>query len=504
MIRLDPWRETLVAQLMRALHQTGRTAEALGAYTSFAATLKADLHIEPSPGLREQYEQIARHNLMAKSSSVVDVTDQVLPGWFEAAMEELDSEEDDPLLRGRLQLALGQAEQQAGLPGWEQTLRRAAQTARSAQDTNLEARCLLAAAHGWSTSAATTDNTRLEQMATLLERDGLRLEMRARLLAAYANELTFSAPLGERTLLRDQAVEVARQSGNPSTLLAVLNQRFSALWAPQTLDMRLDETTQACELARQSGHSVAQAIAEGFAMAAAAEAADITAVDEHLTRFVTLAERLRLPLFEWGAAVHTGWRAALAGDLETAEELAERAWDIARRAARPEADVVHTSQVAAIRWRQGRLAERLPAIEPLASHLPAFNALCASGHLQAGEPDRAGRLLNEAWNSGAIRCLRHDPLYLSALVHWADVAAATSQREAARGLYAMLAPFERQLVFTGASEYGSVAQHLAQLARTLEHPDATRNHEHQAAELARRLQRPNTLAATTTHPSVER
>lgn len=487
-IKLDPWREPLVGQLMRALQATGRPAEALGAYASFAASLKEDLNVDPSVQLQSLRSEITTAGV--GDPSQVDLRELTAPAWFEAALQELDREEDDPLLRARLQLALGQAEQHAGLPGWEQSLRRAAATARAAGDTNLVARCLLAAAPGWSTSTGASDPVRLRQMSELLEGGNLNEDVAARLLAAYANELTFASSLEQRIAISDKAVALARRSGNPTTLLAVLNQRFNAIWAPETHDVRLCEVAQACELAEESGHLAAQAICEGFAMAAAAEAADTSSIDEHLAKFTVLANQLRLPLFEWGAVVHASWRSALSGDLDTSEDLAERALHIGRRAARPEADIVYTNQMAALLWRRGRLGELLGAMAPLADYLPIFEALSSNGHVQAGDQGRARRTMRDAWASGAISSLRHDQLYISILAQWADVATATHEQEPAEYLYATLQPYESRLAFTGTSVFHPVARYLANLAEILGHTDASETYSDLAAGIDEQFRSP--------------
>jgi DNA-binding SARP family transcriptional activator len=71
-----PTSERLVASLMRALHLTGRTAEALAAYERCRETLDRELGIDPGLGLRTLHVQILRGQLRAPTG----------PGWVPAQL----------------------------------------------------------------------------------------------------------------------------------------------------------------------------------------------------------------------------------------------------------------------------------------------------------------------------------------------------------------------------------------------------------------------------------
>jgi hypothetical protein len=63
--------------------------------------------------------------------------------------------------------------------------------------------------------------------------------LRARLLANLATEIVFGEPLGTRQVLLDEALELARTTGDPATLAHVLISRCVALWHPSTLTERI-------------------------------------------------------------------------------------------------------------------------------------------------------------------------------------------------------------------------------------------------------------------------
>ena len=56
----DPLAEPLLAELMRALHATGRTAEALACYRPMRRRLADELGIDPGPHLQQMYLEILR------------------------------------------------------------------------------------------------------------------------------------------------------------------------------------------------------------------------------------------------------------------------------------------------------------------------------------------------------------------------------------------------------------------------------------------------------------
>src|SRR5581483_7445850 len=259
-----------------------------------------------------------------------------------------------------------------------------------------------------------------------LESDGaLDDELRARVLAAYANELAFTARLPERLRLSDEAVAVARASGRPALLLNTLNHRFNAIATPETLEARRRDAAEAIRLADAAGNPRARVVAAGWAMAAAVEEGDRDAVDHHLAGFTSLAEEVGLPVFMWGARAHLSWRHVLAGRLEEAEEAAGQALRFGSDHGRPEAALVYQNQMAGIRWLQGRLDEEAEALARTAEALPAIpglRALAASALLQGGDKAGARRRLRDGWRDGSILALPHDQMFLAAVMQWGEVA----------------------------------------------------------------------------------
>lgn len=465
LLATDPWREELVAQLMLALYRTGRQVEALAAYAQLASALERDFGIAPAPRVQSLHDRIVAHDRALGGPDTHDAVS--LPRWFESALDaDVASGHDgvDDIVRARLLLALGEAKHHAGEPGWQDALHEAATVAARAGDVTTVARAALAGALGWGVEAGTADVRRLSLIDhALAQGDGqLDAATRARLLAARATELSFSAPLADRMAASDEALALARGSGEPATVLAVLNQRYQAVWAPDTLDDRRRLLDEAASIASTLGPSAVPAMIHGWQMAAAIERADLAAVDDHLAHFTELGERLELPVVQWGAVLHSSWRAVVDGDLDRASLLCDEAERVGELVGRREAPVVATMQRIGIAWASGSLDGMVDVIAGLSEVLPDLRALDAFHAValhDAGDHGAAAARLHDARD--AIASLPHDAMYLAALVCWAELAHALDDPGAARAIVASLRPYDSQFVFTGAAVFGPVAHALA-------------------------------------------
>ena len=136
-------------------------------------------------------------------------------------------------------IGLGEAQRQTGDAAYRQTLLEASRIASVLADGELATRAALANSRGYASVIGETDEQRLAAIERAIELDDPPHPVhRALLLALQAMELTWDPDFGRRWALADEAVALARESGDPRTLATVLRQAFFAYGSLQTLELR--------------------------------------------------------------------------------------------------------------------------------------------------------------------------------------------------------------------------------------------------------------------------
>jgi hypothetical protein len=351
-------------------------------------------------------------------------------------------------------VAVAEAQFDAGDTNWRSTLHWAIDEARRSADPAILASVATGVSLGWPSVAGHVDNPRVAGIVDALERAGG--PARARLLAVLAVELCFVAPLCERRAMSDEALDLARRSGNTALLLFVQSQRFSAIWAPETLLDRNAAADEALALSDHLGARFVRAIVAGFRAAGAVEQGDLAACDRCRAVVRDLAPTLASPVLDWGLPLHASWRAVIDGDLEHAEQLCYEALAVADRTSRPDGELVFFNQLMGIRWVQDRLVELRARLEDAAESipsLPALRAWLAKAALDDGDLDAAARILEDDARS-EFAGWEGTCLTLSALLVAAEVAAGLGHRGAAARIFVRLTPYAAQFAFTGTTFYG--------------------------------------------------
>ena len=513
-VESDPLSERLAGQLMVALHQCGRSTEALAVYSRLCSALRADLGISPSPLLRDLHRQILDHDpALARVIPVgrAHVRDRYFLGFPPAPKDDLELHAGDTgsrllaalvaagdpasdATRSRLLTALGEAKHYLGEPDWPATLIQAGRLARAVQDSSGVASAVTAGALGWSTSPGRPDPGRMELIDYALEHaEQLDSRLHARLLVSKANELAVGGPLRSRLELTEAGISLARSSGDPLVLLSVLSQGYGAIWAPATLGRRRQIALEAAALADAGGQVVVSATTIGFLMGAAIEEGDRLAADRYFQRFSDIADQLDLSVLRWGVALHGSWMAILDGDLGLADRLAADARVRGQQAGRPEAEMVFVCQIAALRWAQGALGDRdvVGALEQLvASGMAGFRGLYTLAVLASGASQRAGELLTAERLADTVGTLPEDPLYLSNLVHWSELVYLLGRRSEAEVLLWALEPYLEHFAFTGGAVYGPVSHVVGLLQLTLGRVEAAARSLRRAARQTKAMLTP--------------
>jgi hypothetical protein len=258
---------------------------------------------------------------------------------------------------------------------------------------------------------------------------------RVPLLGAVTTGLHLWSRLDERLPYADEAVELARSSGDPELLRSALG---AVLMSVVNSPLALDRSTAVVdELERVLGP-----VRDRRTALVLQTRADVLLTRGHVRasaavheRAVALSDALRLPGFRaqerWSSIRYAQWT----GDLDRAEELRERARTLHEQTGVQYAAGAHAQSLLSSRWLQGRLGEATEEQLRLASGYDEelWRALRA---LQRGDPHEA-----RSWADRVPVERHHWWGMLSNLVLTAHVVVELGLAERAEALVAALAPF---------------------------------------------------------------
>jgi len=211
-----------------------------------------------------------------------------------------------------------------------------------------------------------------------------------------------------------------------------------------------------------------------------AERGDLEAMRLEIERHEELADRLRLPTYQWWGPMWRTTLAILEGRWTEAEELLERFRATGRRAHDANAELYFELQ------RHGLALERERTSEVDESMLDRqlggpVEAAYRSGYAWVcaleGRDDEARRHLH--WvTADALARLPEDMNRLAALCELAQACALLGESAVAPSIHEQLAPYaERHVINARASAgYGAAAHHLGELAVVMSQPTKARVH----------------------------
>jgi predicted ATPase/DNA-binding SARP family transcriptional activator len=411
---------------------------------------------------------------------------------FRQAIALIDATDPDQrqLQRCDLVIAQGEAERQAGDRAYRQTLLDGARLAQDLHDPDRLARAALANNCGFFSSAQGVDRERVAVLQTALSSyDSTDSPARAALLALLALELGSDEDWRLRDKLSDEAIAMARRSGDLQTLARVLTQSCLAKLRQQMGPELHANLREASQLADRLNDPLLAGHAAYLGAQVAMQAGNLEQADHSLARLTTVAEQLGQPFLRWYAVIAQAKRCAISGPADEAERLALAALQIGRQAGQPDSTQLFLMQLFMTRFLQGSLDRGDPHLPDLAGAPPPtggpeitpsrtmphiFNAavsacLCEVGRLADARPhfELIISKLDE---------LPHDYTVLAVPAHASITCARLGDKRSAKRLYAILEPHSHRFVTTLSSWWGPTTHYLALLAATLNRPDEADAH----------------------------
>jgi hypothetical protein len=315
---------------------------------------------------------------------------------------------------------------------------------------------------------------------------------RARVLARLARELLGDASAAaRRRALADEALRLARRSGDPGTLAEVLDARLHALWDPAGAQDRLAAGAEIIALARTAGDDRRERQGQLWRFVALMELGRVAEAESALAVFGQEAAAAGDAEAEVTATARLAMLAILRGRFDDACGLIEKVAQAARRAAMADAEALTATLAGAMTVEHDSCTGREAGVQALLAvarrqpgHL--FEATAARISLLAGRDAEAGaeldRLLSRALAGSG-------PRWLGALADLAVVAAGVGDTAAAALLYDALAPYRgRLVVWAGANTaWGPVSHYLGLLTDALGKTEDAVRHFEEAVDLEQRI-----------------
>ncbi|WP_231618937.1 BTAD domain-containing putative transcriptional regulator [Nonomuraea sp. SBT364] len=317
--------------------------------------------------------------------------------------------------------------------------------------------------------------------------------LRASLLTTLALELEGSSSPERGRQASLEALEVARQSGDPVLIAVALSGRLRQSYDIPAVDTRESIGRELLDVAQRSGQIATQALAHLVLLECAAARGEFGVADEHAAAADRLARQYDLPA---PAAVHawySGQRQMIAGDYAGAERAYRDAARMTARAGmlegRQDLPLITTFCLHLV---DGRAAETVDLLAEKHQGgakwtLDAYAlALASAGHLA------------DAKAVAAVRPpVRPDFLYELAMTWRALAGMLLDDRERMVDCYDKLKPFADRIAGagTGVVALWPVALTLGDLAIRLGQPAAAREHYGKALEVAHRVGVPRWVEA---------
>jgi DNA-binding CsgD family transcriptional regulator/tetratricopeptide (TPR) repeat protein len=392
---------------------------------------------------------------------------------------------DSPVERGSLLLELGTVRHRAGRAG--DALAAFGEAARLATVLG-DAKLLARAAIGYETACwrpVITDANAVE----LLERAERELgdrpsQLRVGVLGGLARALEIQGSHARGALVRNSAIDMARQIGDRAALARVL---VGSYWDGGTRSpgQILAMLTEARDIAEELGDVELQCDATSWRISALVALCDIEAARRETAAAYAAAERTTQP-FHLHVAQHSGSAIALCqGRLDDAEAMAERSHEWSRLLTGRDASGVYGIQMFGLRREQGRLAELAPVIRILAGSADAWRPGLTLLLTELGMETEARGELDRVTADGL------DPfrasLWLASLSYLTEACAALGDEATAALLYPELVPYEGTNVMIGhvVACHGAADRLLGMLASTLGEWERAEYHFERALALNR-------------------
>lgn len=308
--------------------------------------------------------------------------------------------------------------------------------------------------------------------------------LRAVLLATLGWSLRGTAEYARREALFEEAVSMARRVAEPHALADVLSRFFDSEWKPENVLDRLAAAEEIMAMGRRLQNPRLINSGAYRRLVGLLETGQVAEFDRCLETHWAIAESIGQDDCKAWFMLARCSRAVLEGRFDRAEEYAQQAYQLLERFKDPDAFRIYASQLFAIRWPQGRLAELEPAsrMHSPDNGVPGWRISLGLLALEAG--NEAGARTEFERFAVTDFDLPHDRTWMICIVILSEICRGLGDVPRASRLYDLLLPYEAYCAVLSWSEVftGSNARTLGVLATMLHRWDAAERHfEHALA-----------------------
>jgi transcriptional regulator with XRE-family HTH domain len=393
----------------------------------------------------------------------------------------------DARLRCELLLELARAHDRAGeYPSRDARFAEAADVARPLSELD---DLFLRAAQGYGgvlPATVTPDRQAEELLHEALERlDESDGAAQAVVTARLAHWLHNTRPYAERRQLSDQALDLARSTGDRRTLATVLTHRGWALDGPDDVDDALAVATEILGIGAEQDDPELRLEGLRIRVAAQFEKGEHTAAVLTALTMQQLAEEVRHPEFIRLATMWDITQANLQGRFAEAKVQADELTRQLARIGHSQAALIPLAQIFPWGLLRGGSARLLPVLEEFSAEQPgntAWPAIKAWCLAETGARDQASALLART-DPGAAAAADQNYLWWAVIVGFAGTVDLTGDEHWADRLYELVLPYSGHNATLGLATFLGAADHwLGVLAAAAGRVEAARAHLEAALE----------------------
>ncbi|MGQ0519745.1 MAG: ATP-binding protein, partial [Actinomycetota bacterium] len=377
----------------------------------------------------------------------------------------------DPAAADRVEvlLALGDAEQRAGAS--DRARRAYREAARLAREGGLPlglARAALGVGSGGGFEVVLADQEQIDLLeeALVATGDG-HPALRSRLCGRLSIALTYGAGHHRRLDLADEAVELARASGDREALAWALAAYCDAISGPADLAARERAATEVVSLAQGLRDRRLELLGRRLRAMALLERGQTAGFDREVDDYAAVAGTLRQPLYLWLVPLWRAMRLGMAGQFDEADGLRREALALGERAGSANAALLCTIQDWCLRADRGRGHELPALLEGIADDGLESTTVVVSVSLSlavAGRPEEARAVFEPV--AGRVADVPVDSEWLPLLCQLAVLVDLIGGHRIAAWAYDALLPFRDQFAVEGIGCWcrGSAEEFLGLLA----------------------------------------